>query len=200
MTNREIKDIRQPDYDIDPIYLQRWSSRSFSDRDVSDDDLFSLLEAARWAPSANNIQPWRFIVARKKEDREKFYEFILPGNRLWCEKAPALVLIFSHRLDAKGRPNPTHAFDTGTAWGYLALEATRKGLVAHAMSGFEPEKARKILNIPEEYELHAVVAIGYRGEREALPEALQEREKPSMRRPLSESVYEGEFGRATDRD
>ena len=92
MTNREIKDIRQPDYDIDPIYLQRWSSRSFSDRDVSDDDLFSLLEAARWAPSANNIQPWRFIVARKKEDREKFYEFILPGNRLWCEKAPALVL------------------------------------------------------------------------------------------------------------
>ncbi len=110
------------------------------------------------------------------------------------------MLILSHQLDAKGRKNPTHAFDTGTAWGYLALEATRKGLIAHAMSGFEPEQARKTLNIPEEYELHAVVAIGYQGDRDALPEALQEREKPSMRRSLSESVYEGKFGRPTNSD
>ena len=85
------QNLRQPAYDIDPIFIERWSARSFSNRDVSDDELFSILEAARWAPSANNIQPWRFIVARKAEDREKFYDFILPGNRLWCEKAPVLV-------------------------------------------------------------------------------------------------------------
>lgn len=189
------QNLRQPAYDIDPIFIERWSARSFSNRDVSDDELFSILEAARWAPSANNIQPWRFIVARKAEDREKFYDFILPGNRLWCEKAPVLVLILSHLLDSKGKKNTSHAFDTGTAWGYLALEATRKGLIAHAMGGFKREQAREVLNIPAEFELHAVVAIGYQGEKDALPEALQEREKPSMRRPLSESVFEGEFGR-----
>src|SRR5690606_9331030 len=125
--------------------------------------------------------------------RERFYEFILPSNRIWCEKAPVLTLIISHTLTKKEKPNRTHAFDTGTAWGYLALEAARKGLIAHAMAGFKPEKARELLHIPEEYDIHAVVAIGYRGDKDALPEKLQEREQPSMRRSIEESLYEGKF-------
>lgn len=191
-----VKDIRQPAYDIDPIFIHRWSPRSFSNKPVSDEILFSLFEAARWAPSANNEQPWRFIVARSKEAKETFYDFISPGNRLWCEKAPVLALILSHKLNQKGQTNRTHAFDTGTAWGYLALEAVKKGLVTHPMGGFDPEKAREILKVPEAYDIHAVIAIGYQGDKNALPEKLREREKPSQRRPLHEFLFEGQFGQA----
>ncbi len=150
--------------------------------------LLSLFEAARWAPSGSNNQPWRFIVARTPEQLAKFHDFIVPVNRVWCEKAPVLTLVISHTKTPKGTDNPSHAFDAGTAWGYLALEANNQGLITHAMGGFEREKAREALHIPAEYELHAVVAIGYRGPVEALPENLQEREVPSGRREIKELI------------
>lgn len=192
-TKFDVKEHRQADYDINPALIERWSPRSFLNKKVPDEVLFSLFEAARWAPSANNMQPWRFIIARTQEDREKFYPFINEKNRTWCEKAPVLAVILSAKEKPNGQFNRTHAFDTGTAWGYLTLEAHRKGLIVHGMGGFDPARAREILNVPENYDLHAVVAIGYQGEKSALPDEFQEREKPSNRRPITESVFEGGF-------
>ncbi|MDL4838934.1 nitroreductase family protein [Aquibacillus rhizosphaerae] len=184
--SQSVEKFRKADYDIDPIFINRWSPRSFLDKEVSEELLFSTLEAARWAPSSMNVQPWRFVIARTKEDRERFHSFIMDGNRTWCETAPAYILLIS---EAKG----PHAFDTGTAWGYLSLQAAQNGLITHAMGGFHKDKAREALNIPEEYALHAVIAIGYQGEKETLPEDIQKREQPSERRPLKESIYEGKF-------
>jgi nitroreductase len=189
----QVKEHREADHEIDSVFLNRWSPRSYKSDPVPDEVLFSLFEAARWAPSGSNEQPWRFILARTQEDKERFYPFIAEGNRIWCEKAPVLVLIVSKTISSRGTHLRSHAFDAGTAWGYLALEATRQGLITHAMGGFDPEKAREVLGIPAEFEPQAVIAIGYQGEKEALPENLQEREKPSARRDLSETVFEGIF-------
>lgn len=189
----QVQEHRKAEYDIDPVFLNRWSPRSYKPDPVADDVLYSLFEAARWAPSGNNEQPWRFIVARTKEEKERFYPFIMEGNRIWCEQAPVLVLLVSKTIGSRGTSLRTHAFDAGTAWGYLALEATRKGLVTHAMGGFDRDKAREVLGIPEEYEPQIVISIGYQGDKEALPEALQEREKPSGRIAMSEIVHEGVF-------
>lgn len=188
-----VEKFRQPTYEIDPVFLNRWSPRSFSDKEVPQDVLLSIFEAARWAPSAFNLQPWRFILARTKEDREKFYTFIGEFNRTWCEKAPVLALVIS-KVNSDNGPNRSHSFDTGSAWGYLALEAVKKGLITHPMTGFDFDKARETLNVPEDYAIDALLAIGYQGEKNALPENLQEREQPSPRRPLQESLFEGGFG------
>jgi nitroreductase len=189
----EIEAHRQPDHEINPQFLERWSPRSFSNQEVSEEVLLSLFEAARWAPSGSNNQPWRFIVARTPEQLTKFHTFINPFNLVWCEKAPILTLVISHTKSPRGTDNPSHAFDAGTAWGYLALEANNQGLITHAMGGFEREQAREALQIPADYELHAVIAIGYRGPADALPENLQEREVPSGRHPINEIVFPGEF-------
>ncbi|MFC0300027.1 nitroreductase family protein [Virgibacillus soli] len=189
-----MRKFRNPAYEIDPIYIERWSPRAFSDKEIPKDILYSLFEAARWAPSAANIQPWRFIIARNKSDRDKFLSFINEGNVVWCKHAPVLVGIVSKREEESfGGLNPSHAFDTGTAWGYLSLEATRKGLITHAMGGFNRDEAREILEIPEQYVMQAVVAIGYQGDATMLPEPMQEREKPSSRKEVTEFVFEGKF-------
>lgn len=111
----------------------------------------------------------------------------MEGNRLWCEKAPVLVLIVSDKEDA------SHAFDTGAAWGFMSLQAKKKGLITHAMTGFDKEKAREVLNVPEQFDIQALVAIGYQDKKELLPEQLQEREQPSTREPLSTFLHEGTF-------
>lgn len=185
--------VRQPEYEIDSVYLERWSPRSFLEKEVPEDILLSLFEAARWAPSAFNLQPWRFILARTKEDREKFMTFIGEFNQTWCKKAPAFALIISQLTSERGNIG-SHAFDAGAAWGYLSLEATRKGLITRPMTGIDFDKAREVLNIPEDYAIDALIAIGYQGEKEALPPHLQEREVPSTRRPVKESIFEGSFG------
>lgn len=185
---------RQADYEIDPIYLERWSPRGFSEKEVDEETLFSLFEAARWAPSAGNLQPWRFIIARTKEDREKFYQFIADANVEWCRKAPVLVAIVSKKIrNEKGAPNATHAFDTGAAWGFLALEAVRKGLITHGMGGIDREKAKEVLNIPKEFDVQAIIAIGYFDPDAELSEDNRKREVPSNRQPVKEFVYEGSF-------
>lgn len=195
----EVANQRHTEYEVDPLFLNRWSPRSYLSKEVADDELFALFEAARWAPSAYNLQPWRYVIARTKEDREKFYPFINPANRVWCEKAPVLAVVLSKKTNNDGQPNRAHAFDAGASWGYLALEATRRGLSVHAMGGFNADMAREVLQVPDDYDLHVVLAIGYRGEVGALPAELQEREKPSARRPLEQSLYEGGFGQAIRR-
>lgn len=188
-----IEKYRKADYEIDSIYIKRWSPRAFSDKKVTEEVLFSLFEAARWAPSAANIQPWHFIFARSEKDRKKFLSFINDGNVIWCDKAPVLVAVISKETTESGRMNSSHAFDTGTAWGYLSLEAARKGLIAHAMGGFDHQKAKEVLQLPDNYTVHAMIAIGYQGSKDMLAEQLKEREKPSTRKKINEFISEGSF-------
>ncbi|MFC4558707.1 nitroreductase family protein [Virgibacillus kekensis] len=190
----EVKEYRKAAQDIDPIFLKRWSPRSFLEKEVPEDLLQSVFEAARWAPSAANVQPWRFVIARSQEDKERFYSFINDSNVAWCSKAPVLIAVVSKTdADFMGGPNPSHAFDTGAAWGFLALEATRKGLATHAMGGFDKNKAKEVLSIPDNYEVHAIVAIGYQGDKESLQDKLREREVPSNRNETEMFISEGTF-------
>lgn len=178
---------RSSEFKIDPIYLKRWSPRSFQEKEVPEDVLMRLFEADQWAPSANNRQPWRFIIARKPKDREKFYSFINERNRQWCEKAPILSMLIS---ETNFQSSP---FDCGTAWGFLALQAARDGLITHAIGGFDKQKAVEVLGIPDSFMPCIVIAIGYQGEKSVLPVDFQAREHPSDRRPLRETIMEGYF-------
>jgi nitroreductase len=184
----EVQNLRKEEHPVSPVFLNRWSPRSYSDKAVSDEALYSILEAARWAPSAFNDQPWRFIIAKTEKQLKIFHEFLHPFNRAWAESAPILLLIASSKTTDTGDLNSAHAFDTGTSWGYLAIQATILGLSTHAIGGFDKEKARRLLGISDEYELHVVVTVGYRGEKDTLVQSLQEREHPSIRRPLHESI------------
>jgi len=188
---------RKADYPIDDIYMNRWSPRAFSDKKVETETLFSVFEAARWAPSAANKQPWRFVYAMHEEDRETFLSFINDGNTSWCKHAPVLIAIVANKRWSEDSDdvNPTHAFDTGTAWGFLALEAYRKGLVTHAMGGFNREKAKEVLQIPDGHEVLAIVALGYHGDIESLPDSLQKREKKSNRNKIDTFIHEGLYSR-----
>jgi nitroreductase len=186
---------RRPEHAPAPLFLNRWSSRAYSSRPVAEKDLLSVLEAAHWSPSSFNDQPWRFIVAREESEREVFHGFLSEFNRVWASKAPVLILVASDKLRENGDPNGAHAFDAGAAWGALALQATMLGLSVHAIGGFDRQKAREALNVPDRYELHAVITLGYRGDKGDLPEALQQREVPSGRRPLSDVVFFGKVGK-----
>src|SRR5690625_2942130 len=186
---------RKMEYPIDPVYLQRWSPRAFSTKPVPKEKLNAIFEAARWAPSAANFQPWSFVVVEKKEDKEKFLSFVNETNVEWCQFAPVLVAIISKRTrNEAGDLNITHAFDTGTAWGYLTLEAARQGLITHGMGGFDRLKAKKVLHILEEYDVKAITAIGYHDkEAKLLPEKFKEREIPSTRNFIEDFVFAGKF-------
>lgn len=185
---------RKADYEIDPIYIERWSPRAFSSKQVEQEKLHKIFEAARWAPSAANWQPWHFIFARSDEDKKRFLSFIYEGNVEWCQHAPVLLAIVSKTTrNEQGDPNHFHAFDTGTAWGYLTLEAKRQGLITHGMGGFDREKAKEILALPDNYEVQAVVAIGYHDPDAPLSDKNREREFPSNRCPQSDFVFEGSY-------
>ncbi|MBB3110085.1 nitroreductase [Paenibacillus phyllosphaerae] len=185
---QEVAENRNPEFPVHPLILNRWSPRAYTNKPVTDEALFTILEAARWAPSSSNEQPWRFYVARSEEEHETFRTFIKPNNRLWTDHAPVLVLLASAKERANGDPNGAHAFDTGAAWGILALQARLLGLSTRAVGGYDRIKARETLQVPDNIELHAIIALGYRGEAEQLDAALQEREKPNSRRPLAESL------------
>jgi nitroreductase len=185
-----VKDNRKPEHEVNPLFLNRWSPRAYSDQKVSDAVLNQILEAARWAPSSNNQQPWRFYVANTGAKLDVFRQFILPFNRSWMDHVPQLILLGSAKLTPKGDSNGAHAFDAGSAWSHIALQATLLGLNSHAIGGFDSAKARELLNVPDDIDLHAVIIIGYPGDKSLLSEALQEREKPNQRNPLANSIIE----------
>src|SRR3989344_7384431 len=193
--SKEVKENRKPEYEINPLILNRWSPRSIKDENISDNELMSLFEAAKWAPSSRNGQPWRFIYAKKNTEHwNKFFSFLTDSNKLWCKNAPVLIVIISRKnFEQDNLFSRNHSFDTGAAWENLALEATNKGLMAHPMGGFDVDKARKVLEIPDEYEIEIMVAVGKRGAKENLPENLQQREFPNGRKPLKEIIMEGKF-------
>ncbi|WP_119257959.1 nitroreductase family protein [Shinella zoogloeoides] len=189
---------RTADHAIDPVFLDRWSPRAFTGEAMPHETLLSLFEAARWAPSAANGQPWRFIYGHRGSAAfDAIYSTLDEGNRRWADKASVLVVIVSqtHRKGADGemRPAYTHAFDTGAAWAYLALQATHAGYHAHGMGGIDRAEAMEVLGIPEGFRVEAAVAIGRIAPKETLPEDLMKREVPSTRKPVAEFVSEGRF-------
>lgn len=185
---------RKPEYDVDPIFLNRWSLRAMSGEVISRDELMSLFEAARWAPSSFNNQPWRFIYAmRDTENWGLFFGLMSEGNQAWAKNASVLITVVSKKTFEDGKSTRTHSYDTGAAWENLALQGTVKGLVVHGMQGFDYDRARQVLNIPDDYEVEAMIAIGKPGKKENLPEKFREREFPSARRKVSEIAFEGKF-------
>ncbi|OZB98905.1 nitroreductase family protein [Paenibacillus sp. XY044] len=189
----EVQGQRKSEYPVSPLFLNRWSTRAFSNQEVSDQDLYAILEAAHWAPSSYNDQPWRFIVAKTEEQLGEFHAFLSEFNLAWASSAPVLIVVASDKLRENGDPNGAHAFDAGAAWASLAIQATLLGLHTHAIGGFDRNKAREILNVPDQIELHAVIALGYLGDKSVLPEAIQQREVPNDRRTLNELVFEGKY-------
>jgi nitroreductase len=189
----------QTEFQIHDLLVRRWSPRAFDERPVESHVLSSLFEAARWAPSSNNEQPWRFIVATKKgheEDWNRLFDCLVEGNRKWAVRVPVLILsIASINFEDDGTPN-RHAFhDTGLAVENLVLQATAQGLVVHQMAGFDVQKARVDLSIPSGYEPVAMIAVGYPGDPTVLPERLRERELQSRsRRPIGEWTFLGQWG------
>jgi nitroreductase len=185
----------ETEYAVDELFLDRWSPRAMSGEAVSDEELMTLFEAARWAPSSYNNQPWRILYARRDTEHwPTFLGLLVEGNRHWAADASALLLFVSKEtFDFNGKPYPTHSFDTGAAWENLALQATMLGLVTHGMQGFDYERARAELNIPEGFRVEAMIAVGRPGDPSKLPEPLSQREAPSGRKPLSEITCEGAF-------
>ncbi len=190
---------RQSEHPIDSIFLERWSPRAFTGEAVPEADLRSMFEAARWAPSSSNVQPWRFFYAMAGTPHfAKFLGLLNESNQVWAKAAGALVVLVSKTTQVSARdnssvPNSSHSFDTGTAWGFFALEAHKLGYATHAMGGFDKERAKIELKLPEDYRPEAAIAIGRRGDKATLPEALQAREMPNGRLPQAQFVFEGGF-------
>jgi nitroreductase len=183
---------------IHDLLKRRWSSRAFSDQPIEVEKLHMLFEAARWAPSSNNEQPWRFIIANKDNDTEwnRLLACLMEGNRKWAYRAPVLILsVASLNFVDDSTPN-RHAFhDTGMAVENLVLQAAALGLATHQMAGFDVEKARVDLKIPSGYEPVAMIAVGYPGDPASLPDRLRERElQPRSRRLISEWTFSGQWG------
>lgn len=182
---------------LHPYVRNRWSPRAFSEQSVSLDDLALLLEAARWAPSCANEQPWRFIVARK-EDADSFAKILSvldEGNQIWTKYAPVLMLTNAKRtFGATGKPNRWAPHDAGLALGSLTLQASALGIFVHPMAGFDADKARSVFQIPDDFEPMAAVAIGYLGDPNTLTEKLKARElAPRTRKPIDEIAFGGDW-------
>ena len=192
---------RKPGHDVLPLFVNRWSPRSMTGEPISDGDFLALFEAARWAPSSFNAQPWRFIVARRQDSATfaKFVDLLAPANQEWAKDAAVLVVVVSRKtFERNNKPSITHAFDAGAAWENLALEATRRGLVTHGMEGFDYGRAKTELGIPDDFEVNAMIAIGKRGPKEKLSERTRAMEQPNDRKPLKEILFQGAFGRAIE--
>jgi len=187
-------DLRKLEYPADSLFVKRWSPRAMSGEPLEHKRLLRLFEAVRWAPSAANKQEWYFLYAHRDTDQFRlFWSFLNEGNQAWCDKAAVLVVILSQKMRENGKLNRTHAFDTGMAFQNLALQATIEGLVSHPMAGYDATRARMELNIPETYEIQAMLAIGHPGEIEDLPDYQQKREVPSGRKAVEEFIQEGGF-------
>ena len=184
---------RSPEAPVDPIFLERWSRRAFSSEAIPAALVASLFEAARWAPSASNAQPWLFIFNDDQETLARARPLLNERNRLWAERAPLLIFVFARRAHPEtGRPLRTGTFDTGAAWFSLALQAHKLGLVSRAMGGIDHEAAYQVLGVPRDlYESMAAVAVGYPGARADLPPEVAEREIPSVRRSARTFAFKG---------
>lgn len=184
-----LKTNRTSTYPINPIILHRWSSRAMTGKPIEDTVLMSFFEAARWAPSSMNNQLTRFVYAKKDTPHwQKYFELLNEGNQSWCENASVLVIVISRKISYhKDRPQKSHSFEAGAAYQNFALEATSRGYVAHAMGGFNKEKAHTMLGLHENWNVEVMIAVGkYDGEK-----SKEKEETASDRKPLSELAFEG---------
>ena len=190
---------RTADHPIDPMFLERWSPRAFDGQELSEADLMTMLEAARWAPSSYNSQPWRFLYARRGTPHwDTFFGLLGEFNQTWCKNAGALLVLVSESTmlppgKDKRIPSHSHSHDAGAAWAYLALQASRMGLFAHGMVGFDMDRAFAELNVPEGYRVEQMIAVGRHGDPATLPEGLRAREQPNSRNPVGQFAMEGGF-------
>jgi nitroreductase len=190
---------RTADHEVEPLFLERWSPRAFTEEEIPEADLFSMFEAARWAPSSYNSQPWTFLYARRNSpDWDRFLGLLVEFNQGWAKRAGALVIMASSRLmlppgAEKAVPSHSHSFDCGAAWGSFALQGTKLGWYAHGMVGFDIQRAFTELNLPADYRVEAAAAVGRLADKSILPEYLQAREAPSGRKPIGEFAFAGSF-------
>lgn len=187
--------VRLPETEVDALFLERWSRRALTDQPITQQQINTLFEAARWAPSASNLQPWLFVYASQPESLSAARTLLKEANQRWATRAPLLVFVFARKRHPEtGAPIRTAAFDTGAAWQSLALQAHKLGLSARAMGGIHHDKAYEVLGVPEQdFESIAGIAIGYPAERATLPEDLHLREQPNARKSTREFVFEGRF-------
>ena len=190
----------KPDHPIQELLAARWSPYAFADRGVSDADLRSLFEAARWAPSSYNEQPWSYLVARREDSAEftKLLSCLVEANQAWAKAAPVLALgVVRLRFARNDKPNRAAVHDLGLASAGLSVEATARGLVVHQMIGILPDRAREVCAIPEHSEAWTALAIGFAGDPDALPPSLKERDLAArQRKPIGEFVFGGKWGEA----
>ena len=190
---------RTSEFDVDPMFLERWSPRAFTGEAMAPEALMSLFEAARWAPSAFNGQPWRFVYAHKgTADWDRLFDVLIPYNQAWVKHASVLMYVISDRFRrVEGRAPVavhSHAFDAGAAWAYLALQASHIGWAAHGMAGFDLPRSYEVLGVPEDqYRVEAAIAVGRPTDAAILDEPYRSREAPSPRNPVSSFAFEGRF-------
>ena len=188
-------EVRHADHPIETLFLDRWSPRAMSGEPISEAELLILFEAAHWAPSSGNSQPWRFLYARRDTEHwPLFFDLLVEGNRTWCHKAAALIVFISRTTHAEsGRQLVTHSYDTGSAWMSLALQGWMRGLVVHGMAGFDYARARTTLAVPDDFSVEAMAAVGRPGPKEDLAPQHLQREFPSPRKPVAELVFAGPY-------
>lgn len=190
---------RSADHPIEAFFLERWSPRAFSGETIPDADLKTIFEAARWAPSSFNSQPWRILYAKRDlPDFAKFLGLLIPFNQSWAKNAAVLGVIVSKKTflppgKTEAILSHSHSLDAGAAWGYLALQASRLGYAAHGMGEFDVPRAATELNVSDDYRVEMAFALGRIGEKSVLPEGLRAREEPNGRNPQSNFVFEGGF-------
>jgi len=186
---------RTADHSIHELFLRRWSPRALSGESIPHAELQSLLEAARWAPSTYNEQEWRFLYApRESKHWKTFFDLLMQANQAWCDKAAVLLVVLSHKVFSKtGKPNAVHSIDSGAAFQNFCLQGTHMGLVVHGMGGFNRDLARTMLDVPEDYSVEAMIAVGRPGTIEDLPAELRTREIPTGRNPVKAFSCEGPF-------
>ena len=185
---------------VHTLVHHRWSPRAFSEKPIPPDLLRSLFEAARWAPSSSNEQPWAFLVTTREDQKNhaRMLGTLVEFNQSWAKQAPVLAIAVSHlAFERTGKPNRNAFYDTGAAVANLSLEATSRGLFVHQMAGFDPHKAIEIFEIPDGWEPISAFVIGYPGDPESLPETLRQREvAPRERKALESFVMGGHWGKS----
>lgn len=193
--NIDALSVRKVEHDIESIFPTRWSPRAMDGTALAPGTLERLFEAARWAPSAFNSQPWRFVYATQGSAAwPAFFDLLVEGNQSWCARAGALVIVFARTVaEQTGKPLGTHVFDTGAAWQNLALQGASMGLVVHGMAGFDWSRAGAVAKAPDEYAVQAMIAVGNPGALDELSDSQREREQPSPRKPVAQISFAGTF-------
>jgi len=190
MTTTDNKNSRVADASIEPMFTERWSSRSFTDESLSEDEIASLFEAARWAPSSGNAQPWLFVYATNGPKREQFNALLSDGNKAYAPSAPLMILVFARSVNDDGNKIRTAHFDTGAAWMSLALQANRMGLNTRGMGGIDLDAAYDVAGVPrDKFETICAIVVGHRGSDDDIPERMVKQNLANGRNPVSGAAF-----------